>query len=252
MFALLFGRDDGEYFGAGGMDFTWRPPVGARESFLFRAYAERQWAVQTNTNFALFRVFDGDWAFRPNVAADEADELGAELRLSPWWGSDPHRAQWGLELYGHGARWDPTDDRGPATYGRASATLRVALPLAKARWRVGMEAGAGNTWGEAPMQRSWFMGGARTLRGYPASTMMGPAFTRGRLEVARVFDFGALSVFGDAGWAGRSSEFDAGDLLYAAGVGGSLLDGLMRIDLSHGINGDERQFRLDLYLDGIL
>jgi hypothetical protein len=115
-----------------------------------------------------------------------------------------------------------------------------------------MEAGGGTTWGDAPMQRSWFMGGARTLRGYAASTMMGPAFTRGRLEVARVFDFGALSLFGDTGWAGQESELDAADLLYGVGVGGSLLDGLMRVDLSHGINGPNRQFRIDLYLDGIL
>ncbi len=252
MYALFFGRDDGEYFGATGVDFTWRPPTGSRESFVFRAYAERQSRVETNTNFALFRVFDGGWEFRPNVAADDADEIGAELRLSPWWGSDPHSAQVGLELYGHGARWDPTGDGGPADYARASAVLRLAVPLAGARWRVGMEAGGGTTWGDAPMQRSWFMGGARTLRGYAASTMMGPAFTRGRLEVARVFDFGALSLFGDTGWAGQESELDAADLLYGVGVGGSLLDGLMRVDLSHGINGPNRQFRIDLYLDGIL
>ena len=90
-FALLFGRDDGEYFQAGGADFTWRPPVGARDSFMFRAYAERQWGVETNTNFALFRVFDSNWEFRPNVAGDDVDEAGAELRLSPWWGTDPDR-----------------------------------------------------------------------------------------------------------------------------------------------------------------
>jgi hypothetical protein len=252
MYALFFGRDDGEYFGTTGVDLSWRPPAGARESFVFRAYAERQARVEINTNFALFRVFDGGWEFRPNVAADDADEIGAELRLSPWWGSDPQSTQVGLELYGHGARWDPTDEGGPADYARASAILRLAVPLAGTRWRVGMEAGGGMTWGDAPMQRSWFLGGARTLRGYPASTLAGPAFTRGRLEVARVYDFGALSAFGDAGWAGQKSEFEAADLLYGVGVGGSLLDGLLRVDLSHGINGPTRQFRIDLYLDGIL
>jgi len=253
VFALLFGRDDGEYFGAAGADLTWRPPVGSRESFVFRAYAERQAAVENQTSFALFRVFDGNWEFRPNVVADDAEEAGAELRLSPWWGTDPLKAQFGLELYGHGARWRLTGDGTQTNYGRASAMLRLAVPLAKATWRVGMEAGGGNTWGDAPMQRSWFIGGARTLRGHQASTMMGPSFSRGRLEVARLFDnIGSASAFGDAGWAGQSSDFDFGDVLYGVGVGGSLMDGLFRVDLSYGLNGPDRQFRIDLYLDAIL
>ena len=31
-----------------------------------------------------------------------------------------------------------------------------------------------------------------------------------------------------------------------------LLDGLVRLDLSHGIRGPGKRFRLDLYLDAIL
>ena len=61
-----------------------------------------------------------------------------------------------------------------------------------------------------------------------------------------------MSVFGDAGWAGPRDAFDADDLLYGVGVGGSLLDGLFRMDLSHGLNGPAKQFRIDLYLDAIL
>lgn len=252
MFAFLFGRDDGEYFRASGVDLTWRPPAGARESFLFRAYAERQWQLETETDFALFRVFDSGWQFRPNVAADDADEMGAELRLSPWWGSDPLSAQFGLDLYGQGARWRYVGMNDQTNYARASAILRLAIPIADDTWRVGAEAGGGTTWGDGPMQRSWFVGGARSLRGYPASTMMGSTFTRGRIEVQRVFEIGALSAFGDAGWAGQRSEFDVGNLLYGVGLGGSLMDGLVRMDLSYGLKGPSKQFRIDLYLDAIL
>ncbi|MCK5653397.1 MAG: hypothetical protein KAJ42_18560, partial [Gemmatimonadetes bacterium] len=42
LYALLFGRDDGEYFMATGADLMWRPPDTERQSFKFRAYAERQ------------------------------------------------------------------------------------------------------------------------------------------------------------------------------------------------------------------
>ena len=252
MHALLFGRDEGEYYRASGVDFTWRPPDGARESFEFRAYAERHESVSTEIDFALFHAIDGGWAFRPNVDADEVEEVGAELRLAPWWGGDPFRAQFGVDLYGQGARWRTTGERSETDYGRASVTLRAAIPLVYPRWRLGLEAGGGTTWGDAPLQRSWFLGGASTLRGYPASAGMGSSFARGRVEVARTYDIGTMSVFGDVAWAGLRDEFDAGDLLYGVGLGGSVFDGLIRMDLSHGLTGPFKQFRIDLYLDALL
>lgn len=251
--ALLFGRDNGEYYRATGFDLTWRPPAGARESFAFRAYAERQDALDVETSFSLFHAFDSGWRFRPNVPGDELDEVGAELRLSPWWGGDPLRTQVGLELYGQAALWQADATGENAEYGRTSAILRFAVPLAPPRWRLGIEAGAGTTWGDAPLQRSWFLGSASTLRGYEASAAFGTSFGRGRLEVARTFDgVGSVSLFGDVGWAGARDDFDADDLLYGVGVGGSMLDGLFRIDLSQGLTGPAKQFRIDLYLDAIL
>ena len=53
-------------------------------------------------------------------------------------------------------------------------------------------------------------------------------------------------------WAGVREEFESGDFLYGAGLGFSLLDGLIRMDLSHGLKGPEKRFRFDLYLDAIL
>lgn len=257
MHAFLFGRDEGEYYRATGADFTWRPAAGARESFEFRAYAERQAsAASSEISFALFRSLDRSWAFRPNVDADDVEEVGAEVRISPWRGGDPFRAQFGLDLYGHGARWRTTGvgaaGSAGTNYVRTSATLRAAVPLVYPAWRLGVEVGGGTTWGDAPLQRAWFMGGASTLRGYPASTVMGSSFARGRLEVARTYDIGTVSVFGDVGWAGLRADFGAGNFLYGVGVGGSALDGLIRMDLSHGLTGPEKQFRIDLYLDALL
>ncbi len=119
-------------------------------------------------------------------------------------------------------------------------------------WRLGVEVGGGTTWGDAPLQRGWFMGGASTLRGYPASTVMGSSFARGRVDVARTFDVVTVTFFGDVGWAGSRAAFDVDDLLYGVGVGGSALDGLIRMDFSHGLKGPDKQFRVDLYLDALL
>jgi hypothetical protein len=130
--------------------------------------------------------------------------------------------------------------------------VRVAVPLVYPTWHLGVEVGGGTTLGDAPLQRSWFMGGASTLRRYPAPAAMGSSFGRGRVEVARTFDVGSVSLFGDVGWAGARAAFDAGDLLYGVGVGGSVLDGLLRMDFSHGLTGPEKEFRIDLYLDALL
>ena len=59
-------------------------------------------------------------------------------------------------------------------------------------------------------------------------------------------------MFTDFGWAGPRDTFDWDDMLYGVGIGASLLDGLIRMDLSHGLRGPGRQFRLDLYLDALL
>ena len=124
MYAFLFGRDDGEYYRGTGVDFTWRPPDAARESFELRVYGERQESVATEIDFALFRALDTSWRFRPNVDADEVEEVGAELRLSPWIGGDPFRTQIGLDLYGHGARWRRTGDVVEMDYARPRPTCR--------------------------------------------------------------------------------------------------------------------------------
>ena len=253
--AFLFGRDDGEYYRTTGADLTWRPPDGARESRLLRVYVERQASVGSETDFALFRAFDGDGTFRPNLKADHVEEAGAELRLSPWWGHDPAGAQLGLELHGRWATWRDTGEDSRTDYQQASATLRAIVPVQGdgwRRWTVGLEAAGGTTWGNAPVQRSWFLGAAGTLRGYPASTLSGLSFSRGRVEVSRTFEAGSAILFGDAGWAGDRADFQADDILYGIGIGGSILDGLIRVDLSQGLKGPDKGFRIELYLDAIL
>ena len=59
----------------------------------------------------------------------------------------------------------------------------------------------------------------------------------------------ALAVFSDAGWAGaRPREFHFDDSLFSVGIGLSVLDGLIRFDLSRGLR-DPKDTRFDFYLD---
>jgi hypothetical protein len=58
-------------------------------------------------------------------------------------------------------------------------------------------------------------------------------------------------VFADAGWAGlRGQTFTARPLI-GVGVGVSLLDGLLRIDLARAVRAPVG-WRFDCYIDGIL
>lgn len=241
--AALFGRDDGDYYRRAGTWIEWSPPSAERRSFQVRAYAERHTTAEVTTDFNAWHARDGAWAFRDNVHADQGWEIGGLVRLAPWWGTDPRLAQGGVELTVQGAGGD-------FEYARASLVTRTAIPL-PADFRVAFEAGAGTVWGSPPAQRLWFVGGTTSLRGFAPATQVGTAFGRARGEVARRFSFGALSLFSDAAWAGDRSRVRWDESMASVGLGLSLVDGLIRLDAARGVHGG-RDFRLELYLDGIL
>ncbi len=255
MSAFFLGNDRGDYYRAAGAAFAWRPPALARESFLLRLYAERHASVSTATNFALFKAFNDGWSFRPNPAVDEVREAGADLRLAPWWGRDPTGAQFGLEMELRGAAWRAGGEGELRQYADAAVVARAAFPLAGREWeawRLGAEVGGGTTWGRAPVQRRFYVGGSPTLRGHEWGAASGGSFLRGRLEVARTYHVVAGAVFGDVGWAGDRRNFDSDALLYSAGIGVSIMDGLLRLDVARGLNGPDPGFRVHLKLDSIL
>jgi hypothetical protein len=240
--ALMFGRDEGEYYRASGAALTWAPPSIRRRSWELTGYAEYQNDVERETHFALPRLWT-DSVFRPNVMAAEALQYGGMLQYRPWWGTDPIRPQGGMEIMVQG-------ETGEFDLARASLTLRGAAQLARGV-RIGAEAAVGSSVGDVTPQRMFYLGGARTLRGYDASTVAGTSMTRARLELARTFSFGAIAVFSDWGWAGDRDDIRSADQRWAIGAGTSLLDGLVRLDLAHGLRSP-RGWRLDLHLDSVL
>ena len=116
---------------------------------------------------------------------------------------------------------------------------------------LGLEAAGGTAWGALPVQRAWFLGGARTLRGYPGASAVGSTFVRGRAELARQMGAVSVSAFSDAGWAGPRDRIRLDDALVSAGVGASALDGLVRVDLARALRAPTG-WRLELYVDAIL
>ena len=241
--ALLLGRDDGEYYRTTGARLTVTPPPARPEWIRFTVYGEQQRNVERETNISIAYLIDRGQRFRPNLQADRADLVGGELALRGWWGTDPRGWQAGLETTIEGARGD-------FAYERGSITARLAAPVAT-NVRVAFEAGAGTSEGTLPAQKQFFLGGVRTLRGYAGSAAVGSSFARARAELALTRPEFGVAFFTDAGWAGARRDFRTTDALHSVGVGGTILDGLFRVDLARAL-GQPKGWRLELYLDAIL
>ncbi len=238
--ALFFGRDDGDYFRATGAELTRHAAAGADEHVTWRLFAERQRPLRTNTEWSVRRLFDAS-PLRPNLAAQPADEAGAEIGLR--WFHGVSALRWGGALGLDGAV-------GTFDYARPTATAQLGFPLPFGLV-ASTEAAVGTSVGTPPLQRDWFLGGPASLRGYAGDVVHGPAFWRGRAEVATSFPAARLALFGDAGWAGPRDGLRAGRPLYSAGIGASFLDGYIRMDLARALRAP-LGWRFDLYLDGIL
>jgi hypothetical protein len=244
IWALTAGEDDGEYFRALGVELSGRPaPATGSSAYEWRAYVERQRPVDAETDFSFRHLVNDDHAFRPTLAADRSDQVGASLVLRHARGLDPAAFRWGAELEVAGAT-------GTFDFARAALVLRAGAPL-PGTWIGSLEAAAGSSVGSLPLQANWFLGGAATARGYHGAAAHGEAFWRARAEVGTSFPAARITLFGDAGWAGSRGERRLAPGLVSAGIGGSLLDGLLRIDLAHAFEG-RSGWRLHLYVDGIM
>lgn len=240
--ALLFGRDDGDYFRALGVELTGRPPRSERPWLEWRLFAERQRPVAAEADFSVRDWVDGS-SFRPNIRADRADQVGASVVLRPFGEREILGTTWATEVALDG-------EAGDFQFGRGALTVRAGLPLPGSL--VGaLEASAGSAVGDVPVQGLWRLGGPASLRGYDASAVTGTDFWRARAEVGTQMRAARLALFSDAGWAGGRDEWQVDPPLLSVGAGASFMDGLLRFDVARGLRNDGG-WRVDLYLNGTL
>jgi hemolysin activation/secretion protein len=109
----------------------------------------------------------------------------------------------------------------------------------------------GTSLGNAPIQRHWQIGGSSSIRGYDAAALRGESVWLGRGELSFGPTFLGLNLFGDAGWAGERADFGSGKPLTSAGVGVSVMGGLLRVDVARGF-GEGGGTRVYLRLGGAL
>lgn len=236
--ALLFGRDEGLYFGARGIELTGRGLEGSR--FSWRVFGEQHRSVGVETNFSLPNVVNG-LRFRDNIVADRADQLGVGVRLQGSRGDEPRAFRLLGDLRAEGATGDFDFARG-----MFDATVSRSLI---GKFDGSLTAAAGSSTGELPTQKLWYLGGVHTIRGQPLAATVGNSFWMGRAELGYGIPGIRPSIFYDVGWAGDRRRWrDQGRPLSGAGVGVSFLDGLIRLDVATGLR-PSRGVRADLTLE---
>jgi hypothetical protein len=238
--AFFFGRDDGHYFRATGLELVAQDRGASR--WAIRLFHEDQREALVETDFSLPGLFSGDPVFRPNFLADRAVQSGAEVVLRA-----AHPLSQALTV---GTEVMLDAGRGDFAFERGAVTARATIIPTASRLSGALSVSAGTSHGAVPAQSLFRIGGPNSVRGYATSTLAGRAFWTARGEIARGWPAVRLIGFVDAGSAGTRLGFD-GPTLLGVGVGASFLDGLVRFDIARGIKAP-RGTRLEIYLDGLL
>lgn len=240
--AFLFGRDEGFYYRASGLELTSTPDIASASAFTWGLFAEQERSARKETDFSLAHA-TSSVDFLPNVEAAKGMYMGARTRYTRSFGLDPQGFRMFSDFRLEGAHGDT------GSYGRAALDLTTSHGIGNGA--VSLTVAGGSSVGVVPPQRFWFLGGSRTVRGQKPGAAAGDAFWLARAEIAHGVGVVRPVLFGDIGWAGERREWrDIGQPLSGAGAGITILDGLIRFDVARGITPKPGQWRVDAYVEG--
>jgi hypothetical protein len=223
--AALVGHDDADYYFVLGTGFSYTWNVGFMKDVEFAARFERHETKQTTVDPLIPGLF-GSATFRLNPAITEGTFFRTGLNHTGVAG--PVELKEGLDvLAGDGLLAARAWGSVSVTYGVLGRGGRVLL-------RGGVVRGD-----EFP-QLNFRLGGPQTVRGYPYGTRVAREFWSAQMDYAlRRSAAWTPVVFADVG------DTFSSDPIVGAGLGVSLLNGLIRLDLSKGLRPSS-EVRLDL------
>ena len=241
--AFLFGRDEGFYYRASGLELGSAPDAPSAGALTWSLFAEQQRSARQRTTFSIARVVHGS-EFESNFEAARSVYLGARTRYTTTLGLDPQGFRLFSDFRLEGAHADT------GAYGRGALDVTASHGLGNGA--AALTLAAGSSVGIVPAQRFWYLGGTQTVRGQrPGITpgKAGNAFWLARAELAHGVGVVRPVVFADFGWAGDRRDWTRiGIPMSGVGAGMSMLDGLIRFDVARGINPDH-QWRVDTYIE---
>lgn len=237
--ALLTGHDDGEYYWSRGIELG-LARGGPRAGLSIAAFGEQHRPADVSANFSLSTIGGGD--LRATIPAERADLFGLRMAAGAQLGDDPERGVILADLRAEGAGGD-------FEYGRAVVTLEGTGPIAGRP--AALRVSAGTSTEEAPLQRQFFLGGTSSLRGFAGGSAVGGSFLAARGEVGTTIALLRASVFADLAWTGDALALPDSRPFAAVGAGGSVFDGIFRIDLARAVSGGS-DWRFHFYLNALI
>ena len=233
--ALLAGHDNGDYALAQGGSASWETSIGTRLELALGAGVERQSSTNGVARSAINDFLGGTGLFPPNPPVREGTFGSGSVRLTRL-----GRTTWNVTL--------------DALGGAGQATARV---FADARRDFGSGLGIslrvkGGMGTEPALPQTLFrVGGLNTVRGFEYGTLRAPAFWAAQVDFNPLRGRVRPVLFLDAGQASRLEDLFTSTALVGGGAGLSLLNGLIRFDLSRPISPDgARKLRFDLVIGG--
>ena len=241
--AFLYGRDEGFYYRTFGAELSETREM-RKGSLEYRLFVERQYTAGDSTvtnTFSLAKAF-GDRRFAQNILSEPASITGVSASWLRGFGSNPQ----GLRL-ATATRLEA--GTGTFEYARGSIEGTATHPIG--RFATAITGSFGTSAGRLPVQRLWYVGGLRTVRGQIPNTQSGNAFWLARAEIGTKAAWARPVAFFDVGWAGNRKAIGGTQPQRGAGFGAGFLDGLFRIDFARGLY-PTKQWRTDLYLSAPL
>jgi hypothetical protein len=223
--ALVTTHDDADYFLTSGGSLHWTWHRGLLRGIRVRAGYEHHGSVDVGSGTLIGDLW-GSGTFQPNPPVDETLFGRGALDWAGWAG--PVRLALGTEVLTDWSR----------VAGRAWLDANVAFRVAGRSGRLAARVGA--TRGDPLPQLAWRLGGPQTVRGYLYGERIGRHVWAAQLDLALTrSSFVAPVLFVDVG------DTFSGDPLVGVGGGLSILEGLIRFNLSAGVR-PERDVRFDL------
>jgi hemolysin activation/secretion protein len=159
---------------------------------------------------------------------DQGNYYGVRTRLDLQLGDDPQRGVLLARVHGQAAL-------GERNFVSVGTTTDLVGPL-PGPFTGGLRVQAGFANHRAPGQALYYLGGYKTIRGYPANAASGPSTLILSGEIGTEIPLIRLIAFGDVGWANEGRQLFDEDPLTSLGGGLSIGDGILRVDIAKGLS----------------
>jgi hypothetical protein len=234
--AVFFARDDGDYFEAIGGSASWELPLRTGLDLTLTGRLEDQGSVKTQASSWFNDLIGGQGEFPSNAPVLEGTLGTVGARLDG--------------VSGRGTWWLATD----ALIGEGQTTARF---MGQMRQRYGgkngldLKASAGVTTNDPAPQSELRAGGSATVRGFDYGIQRGQAMWSVQLDWSPGKGGIRPIFFGDAGQAGALDDLTNQRLLVGGGAGVSVLDGLMRAQLTYSFTAPKPEVRFEIVIGSL-